>query len=71
MQFSKKFNLLKRMDANIQRKSTGNAEQFANKLGVSRASVFRYINDLKNMGADIEYSHDRNSYEYQNPFDFS
>lgn len=44
--------------------NTGNAEQFASKLGISRASLYRLIDDLQDYGIEIEYSRERNTYRY-------
>jgi len=44
--------------------NTGNAERFAFKLGISRASLYRLIDDLQDYGIEIEYSRERNTYRY-------
>lgn len=47
--------------------NTGNADAFAYKLGISRASLFNLINELKSYGIDIEYSRVCNTYRYTHP----
>lgn len=59
---------LKRMDTLIHTKSTGCPTCFARRLGVSPASLYRYLNDLKNLGAPIQYCKVRESYLYEHPF---
>jgi predicted DNA-binding transcriptional regulator YafY len=34
---------------------TGNTEEFANKIGLSRRMLFNYLDDLRDMGLEIEY----------------
>lgn len=68
MQFLDQIKLLKRIDQFIKRKATGSPEQFANRLDISRASVFRQIKLLKMLGAKIQYNHDRESYVYEEEF---
>ena len=59
----------RRIDSLIRRKSTGSPRDLANRLGVSEATVYRYILELKNMGAPIQYCRDRQSYYYEESFD--
>jgi len=54
------------MDDLIKRKSTGCAEQFASKLGVSESQLFQDLKEMKELGAPIEYCHSRRSYIYEN-----
>lgn len=57
------------MDSLIQRKATGKPEEFARKLNISRATLFRYIDELKNdFEAPISYCCFRGSYHYNNNF---
>lgn len=58
-----------RMDTLIQKRGTGNAEEFARKVKISRSSIFRYINDMRtNFDAPIGYCEIRQSYFYENEF---
>lgn len=68
MHFLDQIKLLKRIHNLIKRKGTGSPEQFATRLEISRASVFRQIKILKMLGAKIQYSHDRESYVYEEEF---
>ena len=73
MHFLEQLRLLVRIHNFITRKATGSPEQFASRLDLSRASVFRQIKILKMLGAKIKYSHARESYVYEEEFilDFS
>jgi len=48
----------------------GAAQDYAYKVNISRSSLFNYINELKDMGAHIEYSRTLNSFIYLNEFVF-
>ncbi len=45
--------------------NTGNAECFATKLNISRASLYRMIEDIQSYGIDVNYSRERNTYYYR------
>lgn len=69
MSFNEHLNQVKRLHYLIKRKATGNAQQLAKRLEVSRATVFRRIEDLKTLGAEVEYCKERQSYFYRNYFE--
>lgn len=71
MHFLEQFNLLARIHNLIKRKATGSPQQLATRLEISRASVFRQINLLKDLGAKIHYCHSRDSYVYDEKFSLS
>ena len=58
---------IKVMDDLIRRKATGTSNQFAEKLHISRSTLMKYINILKDMGAPVAYDKFRNSYYYLYP----
>lgn len=57
-----------RMDRLIQRKATGRAEDFAQKLGISRSLLMEHLRDLKELGAPIRYSETHQTYYYESAF---
>ena len=61
--------VIKRLDFLIERKATGAPDELANRLEVSRRTVFRLLDDLKDFGAPIEYNQCRRSYQYTEKFD--
>jgi len=65
------FQKMKRMDYFIRIKGTGTPEKLADKLTVSRATIFRYLVSFKEMGAPICYCKERQSYYYKEDFEFS
>ncbi|MCG8319997.1 MAG: helix-turn-helix domain-containing protein [Cytophagales bacterium] len=64
MNIIKYLDRIKKMDDLIQRKATGTPEEFAEKMGLSRIALLKYIKLLKDMNAPIEYSYSRRSYYY-------
>lgn len=67
--FSQICDTLKRMDALIRRRGTGKPEDFAQRVDVSRATLYRYMEQLKDRGAQIEWDPERASYYYEDEFD--
>ena len=60
------YNLLRRMDGLIHLKSTGTPEEFAQKLEISKRTLYNYLKILEDLGADIHFNKLRRSYEYTN-----
>ena len=48
----------------------GTADQLAEKMNISRRTMFRYLEELRDIGAEIEYCRENNSYFIRNEFDF-
>jgi hypothetical protein len=55
---------LKRIDELIQRKNTGNATEFAGKLGISRSQLLQDLKEYRELGANVAYDAFRRSYYY-------
>ncbi|SMO51446.1 hypothetical protein [Fodinibius sediminis] len=59
-------NRIRRLDAMIQRKSTGPPEQLARKLGISERWLYKFLRELKEeFDCPITYDHYRKSYVYE------
>ena len=58
-------NLIERADLLIRLKATGTSDEFAIKLGISRASVFRLLQYLRDIGMPIKYCKYRKAYYYE------
>lgn len=52
----------------IKMECTNNVDCLANKLGVSRRTVLRDIDGLKDLGAQIQFNKINNSYQFKAPF---
>jgi len=44
--------------------ATGTPEEFAEKLGIRRSTLFQSLQEMRELGADIKYSCIRQSYYY-------
>ncbi|UII29938.1 HTH domain-containing protein [Fulvivirga ulvae] len=60
-----KRNLYLRLDRMIRMKYKGNASALANRLGVSRSTFFRCIEEMKSLGAPIYYNELSQQYCYE------
>lgn len=60
-----------RIDDLIQRKGTGNAVALAYRLGISRASLYGYLQLMKDMGSPIEYDPYKQTYYYSEEGNFT
>ncbi len=59
----------KRLNDLIRRKATGTPAQLAHRLGISRATLYRFIRDFKELGAPIKYCTTRQTYYYETFFE--
>ena len=59
-------NRLERIDALVFMKATGTPEQFADKLGIRRSTLYQTLQEIRFMGVDIRYCFHRQSYYYAN-----
>jgi hypothetical protein len=55
---------LRRIDYLISMMSTGTPEEFAEKLGIKRSTLFQSLQEMRVMGVNIKYSFIRQSYYY-------
>lgn len=61
---NKTIELMQRIDKLIKRKATGAPQELAERLSISKASVHRVIDVMKDFGAPIEYCISSQSYIY-------
>jgi predicted DNA-binding transcriptional regulator YafY len=59
------------LDDLIRKKATGPPKTLAKKLNVSEATVYRYLNVLKEKGAPIAYSRLKMTYYYYQDFELT
>ena len=55
---------LRRIDNLISMMSTGTPEEFAEKLGIRRSTLFQSLREMRVMGVNIKYSYIKQSYYY-------
>jgi len=59
------FHRIAKIDRLIQQQNTGNSHQLASTLGIARCTLFKYLNDMKELGAPIEYCRQKNTFYYR------
>ena len=65
-----KLTQLERLDSLIRRRGTGNCASLAKKIGVSERTIYNLLDDLRSIGAEINYCRERPSYYYVNEVKF-
>jgi len=60
---------LRRIDDLVKRESTGPADEFAAKVGISRSMLMENLREMREMGAEIEYCQRKKNYQYISEFD--
>jgi len=65
MSFIEHLDLLTRMDQWIRRKGTGTPQAFAQRLGLSKASLYRHLDLLTKLGASVAYCRLRQTFYYE------
>ena len=66
--FFKQLNRLQQIDQLIRQKRTGNAQELAEKMKISRRQVYNWLDELKAFGLEIEYNRQIRSYVYLKPY---
>lgn len=56
---------IQRIDGLIRRKSTGTAEELAEKMHLSRSAIMEYIHDMRILGFPIVYDKKRQCFYYE------
>lgn len=70
MNLIERIETLERIHELIRGKRTGTPKYFAQKLGMSKRSLFMYIELMRHMGAPIEYCKSNERYFYTYEVDF-
>ena len=65
MNFYDKTNLILRLDQMIRLRFRGNADSLSRRLGVSRSTFFRLLDDMRSLNAPIEYDETGQFYYYE------
>lgn len=60
----KYINRLRKIDQLIQFEITGSPKELAEKIGVSERQIYRYIDNMLELGAEIKFNKILNSYVY-------
>lgn len=59
--------LIARFHSLVMSQMTGNPDIFAQKLGISRSSLYNLITEIQSYGIDLEYSRWKKSFRYIYP----
>lgn len=57
---------IRRLDQLISTKSTGSPSDLAEKLGISRSTIFQNLQEMREIGLEIKYSTTLETYYYEN-----
>ncbi|MCX8490446.1 MAG: hypothetical protein ORN54_05205 [Cyclobacteriaceae bacterium] len=68
MSLLKSVERLQRLDYFIRKEATGSSKEFAEKLGICRSMLMENLNEMKELGAQLNYCPRRRSYVYLNEF---
>ncbi|MEM6735538.1 MAG: HTH domain-containing protein [Bacteroidota bacterium] len=71
MSLEERRNLYLRIDQMIRLCMPGGAQYLARRLNVSRSTFFRYLDEMKAMGAPICFDEQRRCYYYSEPGNFA
>lgn len=66
----REINKMMRIHSLIKRHATGSPSEFAKKMSLSRRQLFYLLEYFKDIGAEIKYNRYRQTYYYNNSFDF-
>ena len=70
MTLIERIRLIERTDGLVRRRATGSPNQLAERLGISVRSVYNLIEQMKEMGAPIQYCRNTSTYCYEYPVHF-
>lgn len=68
MSLLKYISRFKRIHELIKKESTGTPKEFASKLGISRSMLMIDLQEMKELGAEIDFCKIRRSYHYRIEF---
>ena len=66
MKMIHQFERIKKIHGMVIAANTGSPKEFACELGISESHLYRYIEELNEMGIPIHYSRARKTYYYEN-----
>jgi predicted DNA-binding transcriptional regulator YafY len=57
----------RRLDTLIRKRATGSPDDLADRMGVSLATIYRWLKELKAFGMPVKYCRKRKTYYYDRP----
>ncbi len=70
MKFFETIDMLNHLHFLIKAEKTGRPQKLSERLGISRATLYNIIDELKIMDAPIKYSRYRETFYYSSPYEF-
>ena len=67
----KQIQIIERMDQRIRMRATGNPDEFALRMDMSKTKIYRMIRIMKKLHAPVEYDITEQSYVYANEVGFT
>lgn len=64
----KQLNRLQQLDQLIRQRRTGNADELAKKLRISRRLVYYWLEELRELGLELYYNREIKSFIYHKPY---
>ncbi len=64
MEFVKLSAYIQQFDTLVRQECTGTADEFAKRLGVSERTLQNHIQQLRELGIEVNYDHYRKTYKY-------
>lgn len=58
------FEKIKRIDQFVRMQATGTPEEFAQRLGIAKSTLYSYINVMKELDIPIQYNNERRTFYY-------
>jgi predicted DNA-binding transcriptional regulator YafY len=71
MNFFECIERIERLDILIRLENTGTPKELSNRLNISERQIYRSIERMRNLGAEIVYSKYKQSYIYVKPVKFN
>lgn len=62
------FDRVRNIDRLIRLHNTGNADEFAQKLNISRRQIYNILEEFKSLGLCISYNRSQRSFVYDRPY---
>lgn len=66
-----RLNIIERIDQLIRQKRTGTTVELARKICLSERQTRRYIEEMRDMGAEIEFCKSQSTFKYTKPLRFN
>ncbi len=70
MDYLNQFKKMHRLSELLKKGYCGTCKELAKEIGISRSTLFRYMDELKDYGANVVFMKEENTYKITNEFNF-